>query len=199
MGTLGIITEVTLKVVPKPESSITVRRPVGAGESLQVMNAICREPLPLTGACWYAGHVYIRLSGPLSVIGTAARRIEGDILPDDSDFWSRLNEMELPFFADTEDLWCILLRATCGHFEQDGEWLIDWRGAHRWVTACRDRDTLDEHVRDAGGELWQVRGAGQGAEVFPARSEAYRKTLLRLKGALDPAGVFNPGRLYSWM
>ena len=199
MGTLGIITEVTLKVVPKPESSVTVRRAVGAGESLRVMNRICREPLPLAGACWLAGDIYIRLSGPESVISAAAKRIEGDTLAREDDFWSRLGEMDLPFFAEAKDLWCVLLRPTHGHFDQDADWLIDWRGARRWLAARRDRSTLDEHMQDTGGELWQVRGAGEGADVFPPRSDAYRKTLLRLKEALDPVGVFNPGRLYSWM
>ena len=54
-------------------------------------------------------------------------------------------------------------------------------------------------ARGAGGEAWQARGSAEGAEVFPERSETYRKMLLRLKQALDPGGIFNRGRLYSWM
>ena len=199
MGTLGILTEITLKVVPKPESAITVRRTIAASDSLRVMNRICRAPLPISGACWYAGDLYVRLSGPDSVVSAAAEQIDGSILPDDGVFWSRLREMELPFFADAKALWRISLRSTRDHFMRDAEWLIDWRGARRWLAAPGDRDTLDGLVGEAGGELVHVRGAGEGAEVFPARSEAYRKVLQRLKQAMDPAGVFNPGRLYSWL
>ncbi|MEJ2129437.1 MAG: glycolate oxidase subunit GlcE [Woeseiaceae bacterium] len=199
MGTLGILTEVTLKVIPKPESTATVRRTIDANDSLRVMNEICRTPLPVTGACWYAGNLRIRLSAPASVIGAAAEQIEGSVLPDDDGFWPRLREMDLPFFADATDLWCISLRSTREHFKEDADWLIDWRGARRWLAARGDRDALDKHVRDAGGEVSQVRGAENGVEVFPERSAVYRQTLLRLKQALDPDGVFNPGRLYSWL
>ena len=199
MGTLGILTEVTLKVIPKPESTATVRRTIDANDSLRVMNEICGMPLPVTGACWYAGNLRIRLSAPASVIGAAAEQIEGSVLPDDDGFWPRLREMDLPFFADATGLWCISLRSTRDHFREDADWLIDWRGARRWLAARGDRDALDKHVRDAGGEVSQVRGAENGVEVFPERSAVYRQTLLRLKQALDPDGVFNPGRLYSWL
>lgn len=198
MGTLGILTEVTLKVVPRPEATITVRRTIAASDALRVMNEICGRPLPVSGACWYDGDMHVRLAGPASVIAAAAGEIEGNILPDD-DFWSRLREIDMPFFTDARDLWCISLRSTHSHFMQDKDWLIDWRGARRWLAASCDRDMLVDQAGEAGGELWQLRGAEEGADVFPERSDAYRRMLLRLKRALDPAGVFNPGRLYSWM
>ena len=81
----------------------------------------------------------------------------------------------------------------------EADWLIDWRGARRWLASRRDRESIDNHVDNAGGEAWRVRGGEGGGEVFPERSAAYRNMLLRLKQALDPAGIFNPGRLYSWM
>jgi glycolate oxidase FAD binding subunit len=199
MGTLGILTEVTLKVIPKPEATITVRRTIGAGDALQAMNRICSTPLPVSGACWNAGELHVRLAGPASVIAAAADEIDGDILPDEDGFWSRLREMELPFFTEADDLWCVSLRSTHDHFMPDENWLIDWRGARRWLAASCDRDTLVRQAGEGGIEIWQLRGAEQGADVFPERSDAYRKMLLRLKRALDPAGVFNPGRLYSWM
>jgi glycolate oxidase FAD binding subunit len=82
---------------------------------------------------------------------------------------------------------------------QDEEWLIDWRGARRWLAAACDRKMLLDQAGASGSEVWQLRGAEKGADVFPERSEAYRNMLQRLKQALDPGGVFNPGRLYSWM
>ena len=199
MGTLGIVTEVTLKVAPKPEATVTVRRPLDASDGLRVMNELCRTPLPVSGACWHEGNMYVRLAGPASVIAAAAEKIDGSLLSDDRGFWSGLRETDLPFFADAEDLWCISLRSTHDHFMPDANWLVDWRGARRWLAGYSDHDALERFARDAGGEAWHMRGAQKGDEVFPVRSEAYRRMLLRLKQALDPAGVFNPGRLYSWM
>lgn len=199
MGTLGVLTEITLKVMPLPEATLTLRRTTAAGDALRAMNGVCRSPLPLTGVCWHDGEMYVRLAGPASVIAAAAERIDGRVVPDDRGFWSGLRQMDLPFFAGTEDLWCVSLRSTSEHFMPDANWLIDWRGARRWLATRCDRESIEGHLRDTGGEAWQVRGAGNGADVFPARSEPYRAMLLRLKQALDPDGIFNPGRLYSWM
>ena len=199
MGTLGIVTEVTLKVLPRPEASLTVRRDLGASDSLRVMNDICSKPLPVTGACWHAGNMYVRLAGAGSAVQAAAAEIEGSVVREDAAIWPGLREMSLPFFADAGHLWCISLRSTHDHFAQDQDWLIDWRGARRWLATSRDGAGLDGLVADAGNEAWRVRGAKSGAEVFPERGAAYRSTLLRLKQALDPAGIFNPGRLYSWL
>ena len=120
-------------------------------------------------------------------------------MEEDDGFWLRLQEMELPFFAAAENLGCISVRSTHEHFEKDGDWLLDWRGARRWLAGSYDRDALSARAGDAGGELWQLRGAENGADVFPERGAAYRNMLLRLKQALDPGGIFNPGRLYSWL
>jgi glycolate oxidase FAD binding subunit len=199
MGTLGILTEVTLKVIPKPEATMTVCRPADATDALRAMHDLSRTPLPINGASWCDGKLYVRLAGPASVVTAAAEQIEGTAVSGDHEFWTGLREMSLPFFAGAEDPWCISLRATRDHLMPEGNWLFDWRGARRWLAADCDRDTLGRLVTDAGGELWRMRGGGNAGEVFPARSEAYRNMLLRLKQALDPAGIFNPGRLYSWM
>jgi glycolate oxidase FAD binding subunit len=197
MGTLGILTEVTLKVMPLPEAELTVHRAIAASDAVRAMNELSRSPLPLTGACWCDGEMYVRLAGPVSVITEAAGRIDGTLLSDDRGFWSGLREMDLPFFTGAEDLWCVSLRSTSEHFMPDANWLIDWRGARRWLASRCDRESLDVCIRDADGEAWRIRGGG--TDVFPGRSEAYRNMLLRLKQALDPAGIFNPGRLYAWM
>jgi glycolate oxidase FAD binding subunit len=199
MGTLGILTEITLKVVPKPEATLTVRHSFAANDALRAMNAIARTPLPVTGACWFDGDMYVRLAGAASAVEAAAGRIEGERMGEAAAPWRGLREMNLPFFAGAGELWCVSLRSTHDHFLPDEAWLLDWRGARRWLAARCDRETFDRHVDQERGEAWQLRGASNGADVFPERCDAYRRTLLQLKQALDPGGIFNPGRLYSWM
>lgn len=199
MGTLGILTEITLKVVPRPATTLTVRHRLAAVDALRTMNDIARTPLPVTGACWFDGDMYVRLAGAASAVDAAAGHIDGERIEEDAGPWQGLREMSLPFFTATEDLWCVSLRSNHDHFLPDEAWLFDWRGARRWLAARCDRQTLDRHVGNARAEVWQPRGAASGAEVFPDRSDTYRRTLLQLKQALDPGGIFNPGRLYSWM
>lgn len=199
MGTLGIVTEITLKVVPRPETTITLRHSLAAIDALRTMNDIARMPLPVTGACWFDGDMYIRLAGAASAVDAAAGRIEGEPIEEEAAPWQGLCDLSLPFFTAAGELWCVSLRSTADHFLPDEAWLLDWRGARRWIAARCDRETLDRHVGNARGEAWQLRGASEGADVFPGRSDTYRRTMLQLKQALDPGGIFNPGRLYSWM
>ena len=199
MGTLGIVTELSLKVMPRPESSITIKRSIDAIGALRVTSEICRKPLPLTGAFWNAGNLYVRLGGAASVVDAGSRQIAGDVLEDDAGIWSALREMDSPFFSNASDLWCVSLRPTAKHVMPEQDWLIDWRGARRWLAAPCDRESLDEHFEEEGVEAWQVRGAARDAEVFPDRGVTYQNMLRRLKAALDPSGIFNPGRLYSWL
>lgn len=199
MGTLGVITEVSLKVLPRPDSSITVRRQVDASDAIRVMNEINRLPMPLTGACWYDGEMYVRLSGAAAVINAAAAKMEGERLQDSAAFWTGLREQALPFFGSAKDLWRFSVRSTSPHFEHLVDWLIDWGGAQRWLAGRYERDELDGIATNSGGELSCIRGGDRSAEVFSSRAGAHRAMLVRMKQAFDPSSVFNPGRLYSWM
>jgi glycolate oxidase FAD binding subunit len=199
MGTYGLLTEVSLKVLPKPESSITVRRHIVADDAIRVMNEVSMTPAPLTGACWYDGDMYLRLSGPGAVIEAAAARVEGELFVDSAVFWTALREQTLPLFATAQDLWKFSLRPNSPHIKAQSDWLIDWGGAQRWLAGQHDRDELESISASAGGEATRHRGGDRSADVLPSVSASKRAVLTHMKQAFDPAGVFNPGRLYSWM
>jgi len=199
MGAFGLLTEVSLKVLPRPESSRTIRRQLDAATAIQVMNQISGTPLPLTGACWYGGDLYLRLSGQSSVIDSIVAELEGEALADDDEFWTALREQSLPFFDGAGELWRLSVRANASHSKPGGDWLIDWGGARRWLSGAHDRDELERIAVESGGEAMQVRGGDRSAEIYPALPEAHRAMLQRLKLAFDPAAIFNRGRLYSWL
>jgi len=199
MGVFGILTEVSLKVLPRPESSKTICRQLDADAAIRVMNEFSMTPLPLTGACWADGQLYLRLAGQSSVIDSIAAGLEGEALAADDEFWTALREQRLPFFNGEGDLWRLSVRANAPHSKPDGDWLIDWGGARRWLSATCQREELERIALEAGGEVTQVRGGDRGAEIFPALGGAHRAMLQRLKLAFDPDAIFNRGRLYSWL
>jgi glycolate oxidase FAD binding subunit len=199
MGTYGLLTEVSLKVLPKPDSSTTVRRRIDANEAIRAMNEISMTPTPLTGACWCDGNMYLRLSGPGAVVETAASGLEGELLADCTSFWTALRDQASPFFESAQDLWRFSVRSNSLHCKPQNDWLIDWGGAQRWLTGQHESDELENIAANCGGEVTRSRGGDRKAEGLPSLSGTKRALLLRMKQAFDPAGVFNPGRLYSWM
>jgi len=199
MGAYGLLTEVSLKVLPKPDASLTVRRSVDANEAIRMMNEISMTPTPLMGACWYDGDMYLRLSGPGAVIETAASGLDGERLANHTAFWTALRDQALPFFDSAQDLWRFSVRPNARLSKPQNDWLIDWGGAQRWIAGQHDSDELEKIAARSGGEVTRIRGGNRNAERLPSPSASKRALLMRMKQAFDPAGVFNPGRLYSWM
>jgi len=199
MGTFGILTEVSIKVLPRPEASLTVRQELDADKAIRLMNDIGMRPTPLTGACWYGGAMFLRLSGPASVIEASAGTLGGERVGDAAEFWADLREETLPFFSSARDLWRFSIRPNTPHFRPQDDWLIDWGGARRWLAGPQDFDGLKAMAAESGGEVSRIRGGNRESDVLSLPVEFKRELLIRMKQAFDPAGVFNPGRLYSWL
>lgn len=143
--------------------------------------------------------MFLRLSGPISVIEASAATLGGKRVANDAEFWSGLREQTLPFFEGKPDLWRLSLRPTSPHFLSQGDWLIDWGGAQRWLAGRHDHDALEAIAAKSGGEVGRIRGGDRKSEVLPSLVGIKCELLIRMKQAFDPAGVFNPGRLYSWL
>ena len=105
LGTLGVITEINLKVLPRPESSITLAYEMDAATALATMNRRAVEPKPLSGACWFNGTLYLRLSGAASAVGKTASIWGGSACAETETPWTGLREMDLPCFTGDAPLW----------------------------------------------------------------------------------------------
>jgi len=126
------------------------------------------------------------------------RRRGGEALWGDTEFWSDLKEQRLDFFSGDEPLWRIAGRAAAA-LTGEGHCLLDWAGGQRWLRGARPWSELQLLAESVGGQLSLYRGGDRSGEVLHPRTRAQKRLHLALKQAFDPQGIFNPGRLYSWM
>lgn len=200
LGAFGVVTEVSLKVLPRPAATATRVLELDAASALERISALAGRPAPLSGAAWCDGRAYLRFSGAASAVSGAARRCGGETPADAGTFWADLAEQRLPFFAGTEPLWRFSIKPTAPLPDfVGGRWLIDWGGAQRWIRGRFDRAELQRAAESAGGHVCLFRGGDRDGEVNHRLPDALQALHLRLKQAFDPDGLFNPGRLYSWL
>jgi glycolate oxidase FAD binding subunit len=109
-----------------------------------------------------------------------------------------VREQQLDFFSGDDPLWRIVGRSAAAHVG-DGQWLLDWGGAQRWLRGSREWHELQGMAEGLGGQLSLYRGGHRDGEVLHPRTPAQQRLHQALKQAFDPQGIFNPGRLYSWM
>ncbi len=198
LGTLGVITEVSLKVLPLPETSITLAYDCSAPDALDTMLRRAVEPSPLAGACWFDGRLYLRLAGAAAAVQRTSSDWGGDVVEDGAP-WTELNAFALPFFDRDDPLMRLSLPPTSRLGLEAEPLLLDWGGAQRWLYAGEEVANWAESAAAEGGHAWVFRGGDRSAETAPPLTPALQSLHQRLKQAMDPAGILNPGRLYGWL
>ncbi len=194
MGTLGVLLEVSLKVLPLPEQELTLVQECSAQQALERTNAWAGRPLPISAACHVGGRLHLRLSGVAPTVRAAREHIGGEPLADGTGFWRGLREQELDFFADARPLWRLSVAPGAPQPTLEGDWLLDWGGAQRWLKSEAPAPDIRAAAERLGGHATLFRGTG--AAVFHPLPEALMQLHRNLKQAFDPAGIFNRGRLY---
>jgi glycolate oxidase FAD binding subunit len=190
LGTLGLIAEASLKVLPRPPSERTLRLEMDESEALARMNNWAGQPLPISATAWHEGQLFVRLSGSDPGVHAAAHRIGGE--QGDPGFWSALKEHTHPFFAGSEPLWRVSLPSTAT-LDLPGKKLIEWGGALRWVKTAASPEAVRRAARQATLFRASDKSAGAFAPLDPVSARLHKS----LKAAFDPAGIFNPGRMYA--
>jgi len=193
-GCLGVLSEVSIKVLPKPRCTTTLALSLTPENALARLGEWGQQPLPISAAAHDGETLYLRLEGGEGSLKDARVRLGGEIA--DSDYWRKLNAHSLPFFADSTPLWRISLPHHTPLFELPGSQLIDWGGAQRWLKTEAPADTIRAIVRAHGGSATcYTQGVTDTPfEPLPAILMRYHQ---QLKAKLDPHGIFNPGRMYT--
>jgi glycolate oxidase FAD binding subunit len=199
LGTLGVLLEVSLKVLPLPVSETTLHLKCTETEAIERMNQWAAQPLPITGTAYRDGDLGVRLSGARVAVDAAAKKIGGaPAAPGQAErFWAGIREQTDPFFTGGEPLWRLSVKSSARPLELPGAQLIEWGGALRWLKSGADAKTVRDAAARAGGHATLFRGGDKTVGVFHPLPPALMKLHRNLKDAFDPAGVLNPGRLYA--
>ena len=196
LGTLGVITEISFKVLPRPASEATLVFDLEEESATRQVNLWAGQPLPLSATAWQDGQLRVRLSGAPTAIAAAKAKMGGQEI-DAADYWNALREQRLPFFAQPGVLWRLSLPQTAPRVETPKAQLVEWGGGLRWTPGPVNTLDLRSSVERLGGHATIFRG-GDGADVFHPLRPALAKIHKRLKVAFDPAGILNPGRMYEF-
>ncbi len=204
LGILGVICEVSLKVLPLPAATLTLRLEADQASAIKRLNEWGGQPLPLNASAWWAGTLVLRLSGAAAAVRAAAEKIGGEVIEPvlATAFWTGLRDHRDEFFVSAAKaveggaaLWRLSVPATTAPLALSGEQLVEWGGAQRWLCTSAPAAVLREAARSVGGHAVLFRGGDKRAGVFAALAPPLARIHGELKRAFDPQGVFNPGRL----
>jgi glycolate oxidase FAD binding subunit len=196
LGTLGLLLEVSLKVLPKPPAEATLRLELPQDKAIEAMNRWGGQPLPISATCWSDGQLTLRLSGARAAVAAARERIGGEAVADAEGFWRNVREQQDDYFSGEAALWRLSLPAKSAPLSLPGEPLIEWGGALRWLTFDGPAAVVREAASQAGGHATLFRGSDKSAGAFQPLPAPLMAIHRNLKRAFDPQGLFNPGRLY---
>ncbi len=205
MGILGVICEVSLKVLPIPQSTLTLRFEWPQVQALEALNRWAGQPLPLSASAWHNDVLVLRLSGARAAGQSASTQLGGPVLDDAAAtaLWAGLRDHRDEFFSaqapgvtPASTLWRLSVPAATAPIALPGAALIEWGGAQRWLWSDVPAAAIREAADRAGGHAVLFRGADKSAGVLAPLSLSIGRIHRALKAAFDPDRVFNPGRLY---
>lgn len=198
LGTLGVVLEVSLKVLPRPTAEASLRFECDEAVAIDRLNEWGGQPLPVSASAWADGVLTLRLSGAEAAVVAACGRLGGEALAADeaAAFWTSVREHTAPWFARAP-LWRLSLPSSAAPLRLAGAQFIEWGGALRWLQSDQPAAAIRERVAQLGGTATLFAGGDRNGEVFHPLPAPLMRIQQRLKAAFDPAGILNPGLLYQ--
>lgn len=201
MGTLGFILDVSIKVLPKNKCQQTIKIQQPVNQAILSINKLSAKNLPINASAYIDDALYIRLSSSEKNTAAASTLIcqqtDGSIIDNSEDFWRSLTEQQHAFFQTDKPLIRLSVPATSNTDSIDGEQLVEWSGALRWLKTETPVEDIRHIAKSLGGHATAYKNFSNDDEYFQPLDSVNLKLQQRLKDAFDPAGILNPGRLYK--
>lgn len=201
MGTLGVILETSLKVLPKDEAEVTLTLECTTQQALDKMHQWAQTSLPITASFYDGKKLFIRLSGNETSVKSASQNIGGETQENSSIFWNELKEQQHRFFNSEKPLWRLSLSSNTPALHLQGETIYEWGGALRWLSSDEAVDKIRHAAETANGHATLFRNQHLHTESLIEPFHELNKGLLsvhrNLKQAFDPENILNPARMYA--
>jgi glycolate oxidase FAD binding subunit len=198
LGTLGVLVEVSLKVLPRPVAETTLQFELAEARALAAVNEWAGRPLPISATAYADGRLTVRLSGAAAAVRAAREALGGEPLEADhaARFWEGLRDQTDPFFDGDLPLWRCSVPSVAPPLALPGHALVEWGGALRWLRTPAAAPAIRDAVARVGGHATLFRGGDKAAGVFHPLAPAIERIHRALKAEFDPHGILNRGRMY---
>ncbi|SEO56111.1 glycolate oxidase subunit GlcE [Aquisalimonas asiatica] len=197
-GTLGVILDISMKVLPLPEAEVSLRLDHGETEGFNAVEQAFRAGVPVSGAAHDGKQLRVRLSGTKLAVDAGIKHLGGEQDDDPATFWHALRDHRLPVFTDDGPaLWRLSLPPMADIPDLPGQRLADWGGQQHWLRTDASPEHVFSEAARLGGHATCFHGGDRDGDVFHPLSPGLRRLHERVKTAFDPKGILNPGRLYA--
>ena len=199
LGTLGVLLEISIKVLPRPHTEVTQCIAMSQAEAVKTMRQFHQTSLPLSGLAYENDKLYVRLAGAESAVTSAQKKIAGEHMLHAENFWRQLNEQTHPFFDSAKPLWRLSV-PYIAEIDSEENTLIDWSGALYWMHSDKTAEEIQQLAASQGGAatLFKTQTNDKSyPERFAPLATKIKQFHVNLKMRFDPYGILNFGRLYS--
>ncbi len=195
LGTLGVLLDLSFKVLPQPAQEITLRFEFDEATAIRRFNEWAGQPLPLSATSWQDGVAHVRLSGAKAGVTAARIKLGGELVEGAAAHWMALRDHQALFLASGDPLWRLSVPSTTPPLAVAAKTLVEWGGALRWIAGGQDVPALRKRVAEVGGHVTMFRGGNKTDGVFHPLDPVLARIHRNLKAAFDPQNILNRGRM----
>ena len=201
LGTLGVILNVSLKVLPKPEKEISLCFSLTREDASNKLTQWNAKPYPITASCYYNGTLTLRLAGNAKAVQATKKILGGEELENSQIFWHSIKEQTHEFFNTEKVIWRLSVKPDAIlNIDTDKSTgiLTEWHGALHWVKTNTPENILRHNIEQHGGHAILYKNGNNSQELFHPLTEPLFRIHRNIKKSFDPENILNRNKMYSF-